>query len=50
MRAEVVEHEVQPDLGRVQAADVAAEGKELDTALAVFDVATASSPVATAGG
>ena len=35
VRAEVVEHEVQPDLGRVERADVAAEGEELDAALAL---------------
>src|SRR5205085_342203 len=39
VRAEVVQHEMQPDRGRVEAADVAAEGEELDTALAPFDVA-----------
>src|SRR4051812_17372473 len=36
---EVVRHEVQPDLGRVERADVTAEGEELDAALALFDVA-----------
>jgi hypothetical protein len=38
VRAEVVQYEVQADLGRIQGADVAAEGEELDAALALFDV------------
>ena len=36
--AEVVEHEVQPDLGRVEAADVAAELEELHATFALLDV------------
>ena len=36
---EVVEDEVQPHLRRVEGADVAAEGEELDPGLALLDVA-----------
>src|SRR6266849_2663373 len=39
VRAEVVEHEVEADLRRVERADVAAELEELAPALALFDVA-----------
>ena len=39
MGAEVVEHEVQPHIGWVEGADVAAEGEELDSGLARLDVA-----------
>ena len=38
VRAEVVEHDRDPDLGRVQAARVAHEGQELGAALALGDV------------
>src|SRR5215212_10515328 len=38
VRAEVVEHEVEPRGGRIERAEVAAEGEELDPALAPLDV------------
>jgi hypothetical protein len=44
VRAEVVQHEMQPHLGRVQGSDVATEREELDVALALLDV-----PVETVG-
>ena len=39
MGGEVVEHEREPDLGRVAGADLVAEGEELDAGLALGDLA-----------